>query len=229
MRRSLVLVFVVALGVTALAEDKVVHDKGSAMARFAWEAWKGRDFAGEKPTIVRTVEGAGTGTVELDSGATAVWISYDPERTTADTILRRLKESRLYEAATLTTVVSTFKGDWGVLHGAAVVHQGKTPKLKGEVTITIDAAEGHSPDASPGKARGKWQPGFSYKLPAEVELVKGKDRFSKSGSRQMVQLETSCKKTATDKVVWVTVNFVDKVGGKESLHTVELPVVVQGP
>jgi hypothetical protein len=229
MQRSLVLVFVVALGVTALAEDKVVHEKGSAMARFAWDAWKGRDFAGEKGTIARTIEGAGTGAVELDSGATAVWISYDPERTTADTILRRLKDSRLYEAATLTTVVSMLKGDWGVITGTGMVHPGKTPKLKGAITVTVEGAEGHSPDASPGKAHGKWQPGFSYKLPAEVELVKGKDKFSKNGSHQMVQLETSCKKTATDKVVWVTVNFVDKVGGKEALHSVELPIVVQGP
>lgn len=210
----------------AFAEDKVEKSQGTARARFAWEKADALDIN----RLGRTVEGTGVGTIEVDSG-TAVWINYDPERTSADAIYEKLKNTRAYETAKLTTVVACFKGGSVLVTATASAHGAKgSSKRRGELAIRVDGLAGHSVeiDAKQAKPRGgKFKAGILIKAPREVDMDKAAGKIDRSGSGETYVQGLNVKKGGEDTVINVTVNVVVKdPAGKEQLHAIELPVPV---
>jgi hypothetical protein len=225
-KNAIVILVLVALGLVARAEEKVQKETGSARARFAWEKWDGR-FADELPSLTRLIEGAGTGAIEVDSGNAAVWVNYDPDKTTAKTLLEKLKGAGRYEKAALTSVVACFDAPFVTVRATAGFHGAKPPQ-KGVLAVTVEATEGHTVLlAEPKKRSGKFQPGITTKAPAEVVL----DKTSKTDPGAHVQSYThhfTTKKGAEDSTIAVTINVVEKTKDKETLHSIELSVPVLG-
>ncbi|MEZ0230771.1 MAG: hypothetical protein ACAI25_19280 [Planctomycetota bacterium] len=219
---ALAALVVVSLGV-AYAEDKVQKESGSARAQFSWDK---PDL--DPNRLARTVEGAGVGGCEVDSGT--VWVSFDPERTSAATILQKFKDTRAYDTAKLTTVVATFKGAWGVVTASATARGAKgSAKRRGELTVRVDGVAGTTVDmdAKTAKAHGKFKPGIVIKAPKEVDMDKAMGKVEHTGSGETYTQGLSLKKGGEDSVINLTVNVVAKdSAGKESLHAVELPVPV---
>jgi len=214
-----------ALGV-AYAEEKVQKDQGSARARFSWEKLDG---GLDTTRLSRTIEGGGVGTIEPDSGTTAVWIGFDPDKTSAAAILQKLKDTRSYEAAKLTTVCACFKAPFGVVTATATCQGGKAAKKKGELSVRVDGASGFTVDMdAKGKAHGRFKPGVLIKAPHEVDVDKGVGRTDHAGASETYVHGLGVKKGGEDAVINVTVNLVVKDSkGKEELHAIELPVPLQ--
>lgn len=226
---GLVSVVLLGLALVARAEEKVQKDQGSARARFAWDKWDGK-FADEQSSLARIVEGSGTGAVEIDSTNAAIWVTFDASRTSATTILDKLRGASRYEAAKITSVVAFFDAPFGSVHANARIHPGKSAKPKGDVSVSIDAAEGHTLIVSDPHKRGRFQPGITLKAPSEVELERGAGHFASSGRAQSYKHGFTAKKGAEGAVITVTLNVVDKgKDGKETLHAIELDVPVQAP
>jgi hypothetical protein len=224
-RKLVFLALLLALGV-AHAAEKVQKDQGTARARFAWEKMDG---ALDTARLGRTVEGSGVGTIEVDSGGTAVWIDFDPEKTSSDSILKRLKETRAYEAAKLTSTVSIFKGPFGVVTATAWVKgSAKAPKRRGELMVRVEAASGFAIDMDPKGKHGNFKAGVSVtKPPRDVELDKA-GKAGHAGAAETYSQGLALKKGGEDSVLSVTVNVAVKdAKGKEELHAIELPVPVQ--
>lgn len=226
-KNAIVILVLVALGLVARAEEKVLKETGSARARFAWEKWDGR-FADEIPSLTRVIEGSGTGAIEVDSGSSAVWVSFDPDKTSARAVLEKLKGAGRYDAAKLTSVVACFDAPFVTVRARAAFHGAKPPQ-KGELSVTVESGEGHTILLAESKKRtGKWQAGITTKAPAEVVL----DKSSKTEPGGRVQSYThhfTAKKGAEDSTIALTINVVDKnKDGKETLHTIELSVPVLG-
>lgn len=221
MIRKLSIVALVLLGLgVAYAEEKVQKDSGTARASFKFDKFEG-DLANELNSIQRTVDANGVGTVEINSGVLCV--SYDPEKTTASSILDHLKDTRTYEAAKLTSVVAIFKAPFATVTATAIVKGAKSgSKRHGELVVRVDGPSGTT---MAGKPKGKFKPGVIVKAPHEVELDRGAPRIGHESYAQGISL----KKGSDDAVIAVTVNLIVKGSGpkdKEELHSVELAVPV---
>src|SRR5262249_49648852 len=154
---------------------------GSARARIAWDKWEG-NFASEPRDIGRVVDSS---TVEVDSNTTAVWITYDPDRTRAERLLAKLKDNRHYDAAKLTSLVACCDGPFGSVRARAILQPGKGPKHKGQVVVLVNEKDGHNVLLVEAKKRsGTWQPGITFKMPAEIEKDKAPVAVDAKGGRQ---------------------------------------------
>ncbi len=214
---------VAGLGI-AYAEDKINKETGQARVQFQWDK-----VELDQARISRTVEGSGVGATEIQSGT--VWVTYDPDRTSANTIHERLKGTRAYDTARLTTVCAMWKGSVAIVTASASARGAKAgAKRRGELFVHIEGVGAHQVDmdAKTAKPHGRFKPGVVIKAPKEVEMDKAVGKVEHAGNSETYSQGLSLKKGGEDAVINITVNIVVKdSAGKESLHAVELPVPVQ--